>query len=216
MRTKFVIGCIFLLVILGIDVVGQTVDTAWVKYVNWPGTSLAQSRAIALDRAGNVYITGNNIWSGIYDDYTTYKYTPAGDSVWVSYYNGPINSVDIPYAMAIDTSLYPLRALYVTGLSLGGSVEDYATISYKPNGDTNWIRRYNGPANGSDYAKAIACRGGFVYVTGTSLGVGSSSDFATIKYDSLGNVNWTSRSMDRAMALIWQWQLMLIQPILSM
>jgi len=48
--------------------------------------------------------------------------------------------------------------------------------------DTAWVRRYNGPGNGSDYAGSLAVDGsGNVYVTGAS-GPINMPDYATIKY----------------------------------
>jgi hypothetical protein len=74
----------------------------------------------------------------------------------------------------------------------------YATIKYSPTGDRLWVRRYNGPGNWSNYARAIALDAqGNVYVTGESLGVGISAqwseDYATIKYSPAGVQLWEQR-----------------------
>jgi len=90
------------------------------------------------------------------------------DTAWVRRYNGPGNGDDGASAMAVDNS----GNVYVTGGSRGsGTSTDYATIKYYPNGDTAWVKRYNGSRNASDRASAIAVDGfGNVYVTGTSYG----------------------------------------------
>jgi len=50
-----------------------------------------------------------------------------------------------------------------------------------------WVARYNGPDNWDDWATAIAVdNNGNVYVTGTSLSLRTSSDYATIKYSQPG------------------------------
>jgi hypothetical protein len=74
--------------------------------------------------------------------------------------------------------------------------------------DTAWVRRYNGPGNYYDNANAIAVDGsGNVYVTGYSIGSGTSEDYATIKYDPDGNQLWekryngTGNSRDNAKAI---------------
>jgi hypothetical protein len=51
----------------------------------------------------------------------------------------------------------------------------------------DWIERYNGTANSSDRAVAIAVdASGYVYVTGESLTPGDNLDYCTIKYSSSG------------------------------
>jgi hypothetical protein len=125
-------------------------------------------------------VTGYSYGSGTSADYATIKYYPNGDTVWLRRYNGPGNSNDYSYAIAIDDS----GNIYVAGYSNSSETsDDYTTIKYYPNGDTAWVRRYNGPGNSGDWAYAIAVDGsGNVYVTGYSVGDGTGEDFATIKY----------------------------------
>ena len=156
-------------------------DTLWVRRYNGPGNNQDWASALAVDGSGNVYVTGVTdvgfaITTG---DYTTIKYAPNGDTLWVRRYNGPENSADYASALALDGS----GNLYVTGFSGGsGTGNDYATIKYAPNGDTLWVRRFNGPGGSDSRASALAVDGsGNVYVTGLSFGNGS-YDYATIKY----------------------------------
>lgn len=102
------------------------------------------------------------------------------DTAWVKRYDGPANSSDYSKDMAIDSS----GNVYVTGVSFDSlTLWDYATIKYYPNGETAWMKRYNGPGNDDDKPNAIVIDdSGNVYVTGKSIGRGTSSDFATIKY----------------------------------
>ncbi|MDQ3022710.1 MAG: SBBP repeat-containing protein [Bacteroidota bacterium] len=116
----------------------------------------------------------------------------SADEDWVERYNGPGNGTDIPYSMAVDFS----GNVYITGESRGNisSGIDYVNIKYNPSGEQQWVMRYDGPAHGEDFPNSIAVDGlGNVYVTGSSVGVGTSSDFATISYNSSGVVRWIKR-----------------------
>jgi hypothetical protein len=166
-------------------------DTAWVRRYNGPGNSLDQAQAIAIDDSGKVYVTGYSVGEGTHNDYATIKYHSNGDTAWVRRYHRVGQTQERPSAIAVDDS----GNVYVTGDGEGGGTDyDYVTIKYYPDGDTAWLRIYNGPANGSDYASAIAVDdSGFVYVTGTSDGTGTYQDYATIKYDAAGNQVWLRR-----------------------
>jgi len=154
----------------------------WVARYNGPGDGSDVAYAVALDSNDNIYVTGRSHGSGTNYDYATVKYSPDGNlPVWVARYNGPHNSGDDAYAIAIDSN----DNIYVTGRSIGsGTNYDYATVKYSA--DSNlpvWVARYNGLGNGIDQAEAIAVDSSdYIYVTGESAGSGTSSDYATVKY----------------------------------
>ncbi len=167
-------------------------DTAWLRRYNDSANSGDIALALAVDGAGNVCVTGSGKGIGTFSEYITIKYWSNGDTDWVRTYNGPAGGSDTAYAIAVDDS----GGVYVTGVSYGGSGTDcdYATIKYKPNGDTSWVRRYNGPGNGYDQARSLAVDGsGNVYVTGGSIGSGTNEDYATIKYYPNGDTAWVRR-----------------------
>ena len=168
-------------------------DTAWTRYYNGPSNSSDVALALALDKSGNVYVAGysDSTGTGYGYDFVAIKYAPNGDSLWVRRYNGP----GIIYEQALSLALDQSGNLYVAGTSYASETSyDYATIKYAPNGDTLWVRRYNGPSgNGWDHAIALCSdEGGNAYVTGTSWS-GSSSDYCTIKYSPNGDTFWVKR-----------------------
>jgi hypothetical protein len=153
-----------------------------------------------VDGLGNIYVTGASVGSVTSSDYATIKYDPNGNELWVKRYNGPGNGYDSASALAVDD----LGNVYVTGYSYGNSSStDYATIKYDPNGNELWVKRYNGPGNGYDSATALAVDDlGNVYVTGYSYGNSSSTDYATVKYDTNGNRLWVKRYNGYPSALV--------------
>ncbi len=163
----------------------------WASRYNGPGNFYDDAYAIAVDRSGNVYVTGGSVGSKSDYDYATIKYSPAGKQLWISRYNGPGNREDEASALALDGS----GNVYVTGYSnRWGSDDDYVTIKYNANGKQLWVKSFSGPGKDSDSAKAIAVDGsGNVYVTGSSKGSGTDRDYATIKYNTNGKQLWAKR-----------------------
>ena len=159
-----------------------------------------QAKDIAVDAAGNVYVTGSSAGSGSRYDYATIKYSASGAKLWEARYDGPGDSFDTAISVAVDAA----GNVYVTGTSNS----DYATIKYSPTGQELWVARYNGSANTMDNPNEVAVdAAGNVYVTGFSIGTGTSYDYATIKYSPTGQELWVARyngsgaSNDQASAL---------------
>jgi len=163
----------------------------WVKrYTGLTSSSGDYAEAIAVDSSGNVYVTGYSGSSSKYD-YATIKYNSSGTQQWVTRYNGDANSNDYAYTMALDSS----SNVYVGGRSTGiGTGYDYATIKYNSSGTQQWVQRYNGPSDSNDRIyKLVLDSSNNIYVTGESNGIGSSLDFATVKYNNSGVQQWAAR-----------------------
>jgi uncharacterized delta-60 repeat protein len=166
-------------------------NQSWVDRYNGPGSSEDWAWDIALDKSGNIYVTGWSTGNGTVSDFATIKYDVNGSQLWVARYNGPANGYDLAYALTLDNA----GNVYVTGWSQGNFTDaDYATIKYDSSGSQLWVARYNGPASGEDKASAVAVDGaGNIYVTGSSAGNSTGADYTTIKYDSEGNQLWVAR-----------------------
>jgi hypothetical protein len=144
-----------------------------------------------MDNQNNIYVTGYSYGTTTDIDFATVKYNSSGVEQWVRRYDGPDHAEDIPTNIAIDNR----NNVYVTGISPGiGYDEAYATIKYYPNGDTAWVRRYSEAESLDDEPYGLANDNqGNVYVTGFSDSSATGYDILTIKYDSLGSVQWLNR-----------------------
>ena len=153
-------------------------------YVLVVGNDYAQ--AIAIDAAGNVYVTGYSNNGGGSDEYLTIKYNASGGQLWAVTFNNFANQ------RAQDIVVDAAGSIYVTGD--GGPIgsTDYITVKYNPDGTQAWWHQYNGPGNGNDYARAIVVddiTGTGVYVTGSGL-AGVGDDFITINILPSGTFGW--------------------------
>jgi len=116
------------------------------------------------------------------------------DTAWTYRYNGLSDSTEEISDIAVDN----LGNVYTTGFSYNElTKDDYITIKLTQNGDTAWLRQYNGPDDNNDRAFAIAVDDlGYVYVTGESWISGVYSEYATIKYNPNGDTVWVRRYHD--------------------
>jgi hypothetical protein len=166
-------------------------DTSWIRRHDGYGGYADVGHAVVADSAGNAYVAGGSSVPGMGGNFLTMKYSAGGDTLWVRTYDGSEHHDEYAEAIAVDAA----GNVYVTGGSFSYATSgDYLTLKYYTDGDTAWVRRYNGPGNSYDWARALAIdEGGNVYVTGRSRGDGTGYDIATIKYSSDGNQEWVAR-----------------------
>ena len=163
----------------------------WVRSYNGTGNGSDSPADVYVDAAGNIYVTGQSPGIGTNVDYATVKYDAAGTQQWARRYDGPTTVVASDYDRAVDLAVDTAGNVFVTG----NSADDFATVKYDAAGTEIWVRRYNGPGAGADWATSIAVdASGNSYVCGTSYGNATTQyDFATVSYDPSGTARWTER-----------------------
>lgn len=162
-----------------------------VNYNNADANGDDEAVSIDVDASGNSYVTGYSTGSGTFKDFLTIKYSPAGEMLWASRYNGKGNDDDVPSSIKVSSA----GSVYVTGYGVGSfTSEDYVTIKYTSAGNQQWVSVYNNDsADNIDIALSMVLDiSGNVYVTGYSYGL-KNEDYATIKYNSNGTEQWVAR-----------------------
>ena len=162
-----------------------TVD--WTHTYN--GGFADEPRDIALDTAGDVYLTGTTFTAtGFNDIYTAKLYgsgSSKGQTAWKTLFNSDNGNTDIGAAIAVDES----GAVYVTGNShkAASGDDDFTTIKYqKDDGTILWQSFFNGAASKDDKAVTIGLGSMTVYVGGWSdqwTGGTNDNDYYAITYE---------------------------------
>ena len=166
----------------------------WVAVYGGPlSSSFDQAMSIAVDNNG-VYVTGlTTVLQNFHTaDYLTVKYDHNGILQWAKRYNGTANDEDGAVAvLALNNSIY------VTGRSDSSNGNyNFCTIKYAAgNGDSLACAFYIGPAlRQIDNATDMCADGsGNIYVTGYSMGISNTFDYATVKYNSDLQQLWAAR-----------------------
>lgn len=141
---------------------------------------------IAVDAAGNIYVTGRTDASSGNATCVTIKYNTSGDSLWVRRY---VNAYCT--RMLLDS----LSNVYIVGRKGDAAFCDYFIIKYNSAGDSLWSRTYSSPGSYPDEATCAAVdNAGNVYISGYTFTQtpGPHSGITTIKYNSSGTQQWTA------------------------
>ncbi|MEW6468092.1 MAG: SBBP repeat-containing protein [Bacteroidota bacterium] len=164
----------------------------WVAVYNGTDNLVDEGTAIAVDNAGNVYVTGYVSMTGTSADIITIKYDANGNQQFIRIFNGTGNGNDEGRDIRVDGS----GNVYVTGKgneTTSSTLSDIVTIKYDNAGNQQWVMAYDG-AGDNDYGKAMTLdNNGNVIVTGYSFLSGYWFDYATIKYSPSGTQLWATR-----------------------
>jgi uncharacterized delta-60 repeat protein len=166
------------------------IPTVWTQRYNAPPDNTDESRSVAVDNSGNVFVTGYAFNSNGNLDAVTIKYSPAGVLQWVKNYDRGINDNDQGVKVTVDAA----GNSYVVGTSRGAtSGVDLLVVKYDPAGTELWASHYNGVSNSTDEGKSIAVdAAGNVFVCGYETTTGFTFDMVTIKYNSSGVQQWAN------------------------
>jgi hypothetical protein len=97
--------------------------------------------------------------------------------------------MDLAGDAAADAVATGLRTVYVAGYVTALN-RDLSLVKYV-DGVEAWIRIYDGPAQGSDEALAVAARGTAIYTAGYRTTLRGDRDLLLIRWDRSGNRVWT-------------------------
>ena len=156
----------------------QSGNQLWVRTFNGAANADDGAAALAIDAAGNVYVSGSSS-DGSKTDYVTIKYSSAGAQEWAATYNGPANDDDGATAIGVDA----IGNVYVTGSSSGTSLRQ-VTIKYSSAGVQQWVAA----AAGDGGAALAVTADGSAYVAGTWY-----FGYSISKYTTAGTSEWSRR-----------------------
>jgi len=131
------------------------------------------AQAACFDSSGNVILTGQSTGSGSSFDVATVAYSPVGEHLWTSRYNGPRNGADRGWCVASSG-----RAVLVGGSSDGEmGYPDGLLLALAESGDTLWTFRHFGGGLGETRFVSIAPLPDRILAAGSSNRPGTGFDY---------------------------------------
>jgi hypothetical protein len=161
----------------------------WTNYYDGPGHGIDHALSLALDRSGNVFVTGISDRGDANYDYATIAYSNSGVPLWTNRYNGPADSYNVAEDIAVDSK----GAVYVSGVSTNSSLQ-YVTIKYSKAGVPIWTNALTAAPNLLPDARAFLAlaKNGTVFVSGEALNPSIGTNYVTVAYSSAGVPLWTN------------------------
>ena len=177
------LACLLIIAKLGF----AQINIQWeARLDNLTGNFIDNAVDLALDAAGNTYVTGTS-YNGTSYDAVTVKYDPNGNEIWRSSYGGA--GLDEATAIALDNN----NDVVITG-SRFISGNDYDIFTVKYNGTTGaqiWAVINAGSANYDGGKDITVDASNNVIITGSFSVSTSDINWIVIKYNSAGTFQWT-------------------------
>ena len=167
----------------------------WAKTASTATGRDDEAEAVAMDKSGNVYVTGGTERSDGTMDLVTVKFLPDGTVAWKLPHNNATTRFDRGLAIAVSGS-----SVYVAGISdRKGHGDDLVLLKYTTGGERRWVRYYDDPLNRDESVSGIAVTGSAVYVCGSGKEtLTKPGDALLVKYLNDGTRAWASWSAGRA------------------
>lgn len=166
---------------------GSDGEQRWAQRFNGPGDGFDRATEIAVDSAGAVYVSGTSYTPSpdFTFDWSTHKYSAAGDLLWEQRHRGNGTQAD----RVADLMLAPDGNVVVTGVTSadGDDPSDIGTVVYDPDGNVVWERQWSDTDGSDDQPRDMDIDAdGRITITGT-IGMFPPSPIA-LRYDSSGTL----------------------------
>jgi fibronectin type 3 domain-containing protein len=150
------------------------------------GRESDEPKGMAIDAAGNVFLTGySSTPTGHYDFYTAKLDSANGNTLWSNIYDSGNGNTDITAesdAIALDAAG---DAVFVTGYKITDGITSFETLKYKiDNGEVIWQRLFNGTAGKSSRPVGLGLApSGDLLIAGWADTAATDLDYIVVKYD---------------------------------
>lgn len=161
-----------------------------VRSVLFVGNNFDTPNGLCIDNDNNIIITGNSVGYTYNNNILTVKYDSSLNLIWYKRFNELIRSESNEIVLDNQNNIYICGQYGSTNPPLS----DYIIIKYYPNGDTSWVRTYNGAGNGNDYALNMEIDlQNNLYVIGTTTEINQNQILTTIKLNPNGLLYWQTK-----------------------
>ena len=163
----------------------------WVQRYNSSGNNNDHGFDIGLDASNNVFVTGKTATAGVIANFTTIKYTSAGDLIWTRTHGRPTN-MGFDRTMILEMDAGGNTIVGVSEFAGGDNTGDfnYLVFKYNTNGDLVWTNNYAGVDDLPDMVSDMDLDHlNNVYISGTS-----GNAIATARFNAgNGALHWIQR-----------------------